>query len=370
MNSQATFCPNVACPASGQVGKGNIGIHSQKRRRYVCHVCGKTFSERQGTAFYRLHCSVELVTLVVTLLAHGCPVQAIVVAFQFDERTVRNWQARAGQQCQRVHEYLVQQPRDLGQVQLDELRVKKQGGIVWLACALQVSTRLWLGGVLSAQRDQPLIVQLVQQVKACALCRPLLFCCDGFGAYVRAVQRVFREAVPTGTAGRPRLRPWDGILIAQVVKQYARQRVVGVLRRVVQGPATQVEAVLRQTQATITINTAYMERLNATFRSRLHSLVRRGRALARQTASLQQGLYLIGSVYNFCTAHKALRLPGIIGGHKWIPRTPAIAAGITDHRWTVQELLSFKVPPARWTPPKQRGRPSRARKQLIARWIT
>src|SRR5713226_6165566 len=76
MNPQDTFCPNWDCPARGQRGQGNIGIHSQKRRRYICHVCGKTFSERQGTAFYRLHSSVELVTLVITLLAYGCPLQA------------------------------------------------------------------------------------------------------------------------------------------------------------------------------------------------------------------------------------------------------------------------------------------------------
>ena len=386
MNSQETFCPNLDCPAKGQVGKGNIGIHSQKRRRYICRVCGQTFSERKGTAFYRLHSSVELVTTVITLYvpappkagahsarqgcAYGCPLQAIVMAFHLDERTVLNWQARAGQQCERMHEHLVQQPRELGQVQLDELRVKTQGGIVWLACALQVSTRLWLGGALSAHRDHHLIVQLVQQVKACALCRTLLFCTDGFRAYLSAIHQVFREAVPTGQPGRPRLRPWDGILIAQVVKQYAQHRVVGLRRRVVQGTPAQVEAVLNQTQTTTTINTAYIERLNATVRSRLSALVRRGRALARQTTSLQQGLYLIGTVYNFCTYHKTLRLPGLIGGHTWIPRTPAIAAGLADHRWTVHELLSFQVPPACWTPPTQRGRPSLARQQLIRRWCT
>lgn len=368
MNSQETFCPNLDCPARGQRGQGNIGVHSQKRRRYLCRICGKTFSERKGTAFYRLHRSVELMTVVITLLAYGCPVQAIVIALQMDERTVLKWQARASQQCQQVHEHLVQQPRDLGQVQMDELRVKIQGGIVWLACAIQVSTRLWLGGVVSPHRDSALIKQLVRQVRACALCRPLLFCTDGFRAYASVIRQVFREALPTGQRGRPRLRPWDGILIAQVVKQYAQQHIVGVVPRVVQGTATQVESLLRQTQSTTTIHTAYIERLNATLRSRWVGLVRRGRALARQPLSLQHGLYLVGTVYNFCTDHESLRLPGILGGHKWIPRTPAIAAGLTDHRWTVHELLAMHLPPPRWSPPKQRGRPSASRKQLIARW--
>jgi hypothetical protein len=59
------------------------------------------------------------VTIVVTLLAHGCPLQAIEVAFGFDERTVADWHARAGAQCRKVQAQLVEQPRDLGEVQAD-----------------------------------------------------------------------------------------------------------------------------------------------------------------------------------------------------------------------------------------------------------
>ena len=116
----------------------------------------RPYSARKGTVFYRLRTSADTVVLVVTLLAHGCPVQAIVAAFGFDERTVAAWWARcSGRQGQAVHEYLIEQPRDLGQVQADELRVKKQGGIVWMALAMMVKTRLWLGGEVSAQRDLP-----------------------------------------------------------------------------------------------------------------------------------------------------------------------------------------------------------------------
>ncbi|OGO62428.1 MAG: hypothetical protein A2030_10385, partial [Chloroflexi bacterium RBG_19FT_COMBO_50_10] len=88
--------------------------------------------------------------------------------------------------------------------------------------------------------------------------------------------------------------------------------------------------------------------LNATFRSRLAVLVRRSRALIRNPETLEPLMYLMGCVYNFFTEHKSLRLPGIIGGHKWIARTPAIAAGLTDHIWSVKELLLFQIPPPRW----------------------
>ncbi len=371
MDPQTVFCPNSECAARGQLGQGNIGIFHNTERRYICHQCGKTFTETKGTVFYRLHTPHAVITLVLTLLAHGCPLPAIVVAFELDERTVQDWQARAGHHCEQVHQHLVQQPRDLGQVQADEIRVKQQGQVVWLAMAVQVATRLWLGAVMSTQRDTALITALVQQIRACALCRPLLIGVDGWRAYVGAIQMVFREAIPTRARGRPALRPWDGIIIAQVVKQYAHGHVVGVVRRLVQGTHAQVTELLRQTQGGGVINTAYIERLNATFRARLAGLVRRGRSLLRQTPTLQAGVYWVGTVYNFCTYHKSLRISmtvGRSGRRHWVPRTPAMAAGLTDHRWTVHELLMYRVPPVRWSPPKRRGRPSKATKQLVAQW--
>ena len=88
MNPQAVFCHNSACPASGKVGCGNIGVHSKKQQCYICYECKRTFTENKGPAFHRLRYSVEVVTQVITLLAYGCPRQAIVVAFEIDERTI------------------------------------------------------------------------------------------------------------------------------------------------------------------------------------------------------------------------------------------------------------------------------------------
>jgi len=104
MNPQELFCPEIDCPARGQVGKGNIQVHSLKDKRCRCAVCGKTFATTSGTIFYRLRTNPVTVMLVLTLLAYSCPIQAIVKAFLLDERTVRAWQQRAGQHCQQVHE--------------------------------------------------------------------------------------------------------------------------------------------------------------------------------------------------------------------------------------------------------------------------
>jgi transposase-like protein len=222
-------------------------VHSLKERRYKCHVCDKTFAETKGMVFYRLRTAKDIVIIVVTPLAYGCPVQAIVAALDLDERTVLSWQSRSGKHCQQVHEHLVERQRDLGQVQADEIRVKMRGFIVWMAMAMQVQTSLWLGGEISQHRDKHLMRALVQGVRHCALCPPLLFCVDGCQAYIDAIRKAFREPI-RGKAGRPRLRPWDGIFIAQVIKQYAQKRVVGVKRHLVQGTLAQIDALVQKTQ--------------------------------------------------------------------------------------------------------------------------
>jgi hypothetical protein len=225
-----------------------------------------------------------------------------------------------------------------------------------------IKTRLWLGGEVSEQRDLPLIRRLIERVRRCAARRPLLICTDGLVSYIRAIRETFRDPIRTGQGGRPRLRPWRNVLIAQVVKRYERRRVVETERRIVAGPPARVETLRRRSQGDGVINTAYIERLNATFRERLAPLARRCRALARQTLTLHEGMFVVGTVYNFCTPHESL--------HAGKKTTPAMAAGITDHCWTMQELLSFHVPLPRWAPPKQRGRPSRAFQRLIARWCS
>src|SRR5687768_18613267 len=122
MDPTTVFCPNGHYHARGQTGMGNIAIHSRKAQRFLCHECHKTFSATAGTVFYRLRTSAEPVVLVVTLLAHGCPVQAIVAAVGFAERTVADWLPRSGRQVRAVDGNLVAQPCDLWQVQSGDFR--------------------------------------------------------------------------------------------------------------------------------------------------------------------------------------------------------------------------------------------------------
>ncbi|MDP9380493.1 MAG: hypothetical protein M3Q29_10170 [Chloroflexota bacterium] len=169
---------------------------------------------------------------------------------------------------------------------------------------------------------------------------------DGLASYAKQALRVFREPLHTGKRGRPKLVLSEGVMVARVKKCYERRRVVEVIREIVRGTEGAVHSRLQQTQrsAQALINTAYIERLNATFRSRLAPLVRRTRAGAHKRCTLEAGMWLVGSCYNLLWVHRSLE-EGC---------TPAMAAGLTDHRWTMEELLAFPVVSAEL--PTWRGR--------------
>ncbi len=233
--------------------------------------------------------------------------------------------------------------------------------MVWLASAIAVPTRLWLGGVVSRRRDFALAQALARQVRAAALCRAVLVVFDGFAAYVGAFQQVFRLPQPTGERGRPKLVAWPELALGQVVKHTLQRRVTQVERRIAHGSQALVARLLHVTQAGGVLNTAYIERLNGMFRASFAPLVRRSRATARLTETLTAGMYLAGCVYNFCRYHDSLAVELVLPrGRRWLKRTPAIAAGLTDHCWSVHELLTFKLAPPPYPSPKRRGRPTKA----------
>jgi len=348
MNPQPLFCPNIDCPSRGKQNASNLTVHDSLRDRFRCSDCQTTFSSRKGTLFYRLKTDPQIVICVLVLLAFGCPVRAVVEAFGLDERTVRSWQTKAGKHCEQVHTRLVtEQPRQMAQVQADEMRLRCQKRVVWMAMAVCVSTRLWLGGVVSSQRDKHLARSLADTIKACALPGALLIVTDGFPAYKAAFARAFRRAKQTGRAGRPALEACAGFVLAQTVKWQEAGRCLGIRVCHLWGDCTGIARLLPAGQV---LNTAYIERLNATFRQRLAGFCRRSRCLLRHETSVADAMFLVGTVYNFCTPHQSLT-------QDKQPRTPAMAAGLTDCLWSVGELLSYRVAPAPYVPPKRRGRP-------------
>jgi hypothetical protein len=308
--------------------------------------------------------------LVITLLAYGCPSKAIVKAFGFHEKTVKEWWRRSGEHCRLVHEHIIGGSQlELQQVQADEIKAKGQGITYWIAMAMMVPTRLWLGGAISPKRNLDLIQALANQIRQIALCRKMLLAVDGLSSYVKAFRRTFRTPFKGENGGRRHLISWPNIAIVQVVKQRQQENLF-IERRIVQGCSRMISELLEITQGGGVINTAYIERLNATFRQRLAWLARRTRNLAQQSETLMAGMFIVGCMYNFCDNQHSLRLKLSVGrrGYRWVQRTPAMAAGLTKFRWRATDIFYFKVPPPRWTPPKQRGRPSKAILEIINLW--
>jgi transposase-like protein len=358
MDPSCVSCPNLACPDKGAVGAGNVRVHAHVERRYRCRTCQRTFAATTNTPLYRLHHPVATMTLVLTLLVHGCPIPAIVAAFGLDERTVRAWLHKAGAHAALLHDRMTVGV-EARQVQADAIRVRVRGGAVWAAVALDVGSRLWVATAVARRRDGLLVHLLLCRTLTAVAGRAFLLAVDGFASYVTATRALVRVPERTGRRGRPPLVWPEGFALAQVVKA-GLQRGKGIVRRVVVGTEGTVAAALAASHGGVAINTAYIERLNATLRERLAPLVRRRRTPAQGVPLIEGGLHLLRLSYNYCWAHESLRLRAIGTGQRWLERTPAMAAGLADRSYGLGELLRMPAHPIPLTGPTapRHGRPS------------
>jgi hypothetical protein len=145
-------------------------------------------------------------------------------------------------------------------------------------------------------------------------------------------------------------------LYAQVVKKMRRRRMVEVKHLVVLGTQMAVEQVL--SACGWVINKAFVERLNLSLRQRVAAIRRHSATSCKSEDGLTQPLILFQVYHNFVLPHASLRLPlaepvatkGNGSAKLWQPRTPAMAAGLTDHRWSLREVLMLRVPP--WPQPQ------------------
>ena len=205
---------------------------------------------------------------------------------------------------------------------------------------------------LSHERSEPQAIAFLAAFKARTDGQPPLFTSDKLPAYVEALVATYSTPEPPPTKrepGRPRNTPCrvlnPELLYAQVDKRRKKGRVVEVRRRIIFGSAEVISEVLGNQQ----INTAYIERNNLTSRQSNGRLVRKTLSHSKKSYYLRRHLELEDAVFNFVRPHQALRtaLPSSFHGRKWQPQTPAMAAGLTDHIWTLEELLSYRIPPSR-----------------------
>jgi len=339
--------------------------------------CQGYFLETHGTIFHGKQAAVELIVHVLACLAEGLGIRATARVFEVDANTVLHWLVEAAEQL-RAFSASFLCDLHLEQLQLDELyavlRDLKAGAIsdeeaikrldrspywVWTAMAPQskllVVVEVGTRTLAMAQR----VVHQVTQVLA-PRCVPL-FLTDGLKDYATALLTHFgfwvqpERRQDKGPLPKPRWIPLPELLYAQVVKSYRRRRLVGVTHRVVFGTRLAIEQVLAR--CGWTINTAFVERLNLDLRQRVAAVGRRVNTLCQGEAGLRDQLALFQVYHNFVLPHASLRaalaepLPtnGRGAAKAWRPCTPAMAAGLTDHVWSLKEVLLYRVPP--WPQP-------------------
>src|SRR6059058_1143267 len=378
------FCPDPDCTYGGWLGLGNITSNGHPSggpwRQLHCTGCGGYFQETHGTPLHGKRVVPERLVWAVGALAEGLGIRAIARVFEVDPNTGLQWLVEVADHAAAFSQYFLHDVR-VTQVQLDELfalRSAVQAGAVseeeaitrlsrsphWVWAAIDPVTKVLLTldvGERTLAMAPGVVHQVVQVLAPDGV---PLFLTDGFTEYATALLthcgywvQLPRRQTP-GPAPKPRWRARPGLLYAQVIKTVRRRRLVRVSHRVVFGSLAAIEQVLAVHGWHI--NTAFIERVNLTIRQHVAAVGRRVMTLCKGEEGLHQQLALYHMYYNFCLPHTSVRLPlpppeptnGSGSAKQWRSQTPAMAAGLTDHVWTLREVLLFRVPP--WPQPAGR----------------
>jgi IS1 family transposase/transposase-like protein len=368
------YCPNRGCRYygipfyEGQMVKNGS---SYGQSQGLCKACGSSVSLRYGTAYYNLEANEMVFETAVRALAEGNSLRATGRIVQIDKDTACDWLDRTAQHCRVVMLYLWR-GLHVTECQLDELwsfvhtkernlpyakLYKETYGDAWVWIAFAPVWRLVLAFVVG-KRDQESANLLLDRVAYATDEHLPLFTSDQLPEYRTALLHtygVWYQPQRNGNCGRyPKLRrlPPPGLLYARVVKVHQKGRVVAVHTQVVFGDAEAIAARLAESPVSDRVNTSFVERDNLTQRQCNRRLTRRTNGFSKELVWFEKQLWLSLAYSHLVLPHHSLRLEletpeptrGTGSPRRWQPRTPAMAAGITDHIWTTTELLSYRVP--------------------------
>ncbi len=375
-------CPNKTCQAHGKfgddpqshiVGNDTYAACGEMRQLYLCQLCKTTFSETKHTAFFGLKTDRKTVCRVLKSLAEGTGIRATARIFEIKPETVLDWLRKAGQHCEQVSAYLIQD-LELSQVQLDELwtfvhkkekrlsaweKLHSEYGDTWVWMAFDPDNKLVLNLIIG-DREEEQAVDLLTRLKGVMVKGThLLLTSDQLPHYMTGILKVFGTRVQPkrkGDRGRhpkPRLEAPEDVAYATVNKEKKQGRVISVTYKVIFGTLEKIIKCIEASTPGLSINTSFIERMNLTLRHLCSRLKRKGLNFSKKREFLAYHLQLSVAYYHTCRSHRSLRqkLPEPIptkgnGSPKiWEQRTPFMAAKLTDHIWTMEELLSYRTPP-------------------------
>jgi IS1 family transposase len=347
----------------------NGSTRGQKQAR--CQACGRSVALTYGTAYFDLDAEPALFDTVTRALAEGTGLRATGRIVQIDKDTVASWLRRAAAHCRVVMLYLWD-ALSVSECQLDELwsfvHTKERHlvtakhccdsyGDAWIWLAFAPVWRLVLAFVVG-ERTQSSANLLLSRVVHVTDDRVPFFTSDQLAEYRTALLHAYGQWYQPVRQGRrgphpqPRRIPRPDLLYAQVVKRRERGHVVAVTNKVVFGDEASVQQRVTASCVSATINTSFVERENLTLRQHTRRLTRDTNGFSKDHGWLETHLWLVLAYYHLVLPHASLAqaapLPtptrGTGSPRRWLPVTPAMAAGITDHVWTTTELLSYRVP--------------------------
>ena len=379
LDTTGHFCPHAECAYHGLVDWGHIRANGhpngRRWRQLVCLGCHGYFLETTGTPFHAKQGEPDRLVWAIAALAEGLGIRAVARVFETDPNTVLGWLVEAAEHLEafsrdHVHDLHVEQvPMDElfawlsavkeGEVTEAEAMKRLSRSLHWVWVAMDPVCQLILA-VDVGDRTLALAQRLVHQVTHVLApeCAPL-FLTDGFREYLTALVTHYGQWIQPerrqgkGRWPKPRWMLQPRLLYAQVVKSYRRRRLVGVKHRIIFGAAATIESILAKRGWKL--NTSFIERLNLDFRQHVAAIGRRVNTLCKHEVGLRQQLAIFHTYHNFVLPHASLRLPipdathGIESGKRWRQQTPAMAAGLADHIWSLREVLMFRVPP--WPQP-------------------
>ena len=366
-------CPNPECTHYRRMQQGNVSAiatyltQSGKRRIFRCRTCTTHFAETRETVFFDLRTSEEKVMMALKMLLVRVDLAGISFVLGVTEETVLAWLRRAAQQAETINRHLLRN-LPVTQVQLDEMwnfierkhacetdatgesLPANEDGRQWIWISFAPELRLMIAAIVGP-RTLDTAKEVVATTKARVAGIPAFFS-DGFTCYLAALIAAFHVVTTfarTGKQGRPRkprCAPHPDLVYGQLVKQKKHGKLLTLSTHVVLGAE-------RLTHLGLTISTALVERVNLTLRQALAPLTRKTASFCKDRERLRQRVVFFQAFYNVARPHMSLRQPlplhacarhGAIRP-RWRERTPALAAGLTDHVWTFRELLTAKFEP-------------------------
>jgi transposase-like protein/IS1 family transposase len=345
--TQGYACPNPDCQYCGIIDTAVhalVGYGTQcGSQRFKCQACGKVFTSRVNTPLYYLKTEPEEVEFVLLFLAEGVDASVLVRYTGRTERTVSRWLQRMGQHSVSWHDMLFRH-LVIGFVQMDELysRIRETASAVWVWLAIAPESRIIPAmhiGNRTALDAYTLVHDL--KIRLASHCVPVVTT-DGLRAYFHSITAHF------GYGSRPKRARKDhwfvspDLLYGQLVKRKARKRFA--ITRMLSGTRPDLRNLLRQRGFSGRIQTAYIERVNLTFRQGISALSRRTWAYAHSVDSLRLHAEWFRLYYHMVRPHQSLSVPLQGKQRRYKKRTPAMAAGITRHIWQIRDLLHYPVP--------------------------